>query len=113
MKTVLGYLRPYAGRAACGVLIKFSTAVLELILPLLLANVIDVLVPARDLPALWRTGGLMLVLAFGAAEDRRKGSERTDEKTVDLGPSRFQRTVPGEQPAGLSDDRGPDRGRRL
>ena len=67
MKTVLGYLRPYAGRAACGVLIKFSAAVLELILPLLLANVIDVLVPARDLPAIWRTGGLMLVLAFGAA----------------------------------------------
>ena len=67
MKTVLGYLRPYAGRAARGVLIKFSAAVLELILPLLLANVIDVLVPARDLPAIWRTGGLMLVLAFGAA----------------------------------------------
>lgn len=67
MKTVLGYLRPYAGRAACGVLTKFSAAVLELILPLLLANVIDVLVPARDLPAIWRTGGLMLVLAFGAA----------------------------------------------
>lgn len=67
MKTVLGYLRPYAGRAACGVLIKFSAAVLELILPLLLANVIDVLVPARDLPAIWRTGRLMLVLAFGAA----------------------------------------------
>ena len=67
MKTVLGYLRPYAGRAACGVLIKFSAAVLELILPLLLANVIDVLVPARDLPAIWQTGGLMLVLAFGAA----------------------------------------------
>ena len=43
MKTVLGYLRPYAGRAARGVLIKFSAAVLELILPLLLANVIDVL----------------------------------------------------------------------
>ena len=67
MKTVLGYLRPYAGRAACGVLIKFSAAVLELILPLLLANVIDVLVPARDLPAIWRTGGLMLGLAFGGA----------------------------------------------
>ena len=67
MKTVLGYLRPYAGKAVRGVLIKFSAAVLELILPLLLANVIDKLVPARDLPAIWRTGGLMALLACGAA----------------------------------------------
>lgn len=88
MKTVLGYLRPYAGRAACGVLIKFSAAVLELILPLLLANVIDVLVPARDLPAIWRTGGLMLVLAFGAAAGNilanRMAAQVSMEMTRDL-----------------------------
>lgn len=67
MKVVLGYLKPYAGRVAVGVSIKFIAALLELVLPLLLASVIDDLVPARDLPGIWRTGILMGVLAFGAA----------------------------------------------
>lgn len=66
MKTVLGYLRPYAWRAAAGVAIKFTAAILELILPLLLARIIDELVPAGDLPAIWRAGGLMALLALGA-----------------------------------------------
>ncbi len=67
MKVVLGYLKPYTGRVAVGVTIKFTAAILELVLPLLLATVIDDLVPARDLPAIWRTGALMGVLAFAAA----------------------------------------------
>ena len=57
-------LRRPGGR---GVSIKFIAALLELVLPLLLASVIDDLVPARDLPGIWRTGILMGVLAFGAA----------------------------------------------
>ncbi len=67
MRTVLGYLRPYAARVACGVTVKFTAAMLELVLPLLLARVIDVLVPAGDPAAIWRTGGLMAALAFSAA----------------------------------------------
>ena len=66
MKTVLGYLRPHAGRVAAGAAIKFTAAVLELILPLLLAEVIDELVPAGDTAAIWRTGGWMSLLALGA-----------------------------------------------
>ena len=57
MKTVLGYLCPHAGRVAAGAAIKFTAAVLELILPLLLAEIIDELVPAGDTAAIWRTGG--------------------------------------------------------
>ena len=67
MKTILGYLRPHASRVAVGVTVKFTAALLELLLPLLLARIIDGCVPARDLPAVWRTGGLMLIMAFGAA----------------------------------------------
>lgn len=63
----MGYLRPYAGRVARGVSLKFLAAMLELVLPLLLAQVIDVLVPAADLRAIWLTGGAMTALAFGAA----------------------------------------------
>ena len=67
MKTILGYLRPHAPRVAVGVTVKFTAAVLELLLPLLLAHIIDGCVPARDLPGVFRAGGWMLVMAFGAA----------------------------------------------
>lgn len=67
MKTILGYLRPHALRAAAGITVKFTAAVLELLLPLLLARIIDVCVPAQDLPGVFRAGGLMLLMAFGAA----------------------------------------------
>lgn len=67
MKTILSYLRPHAPRVAVGVTVKFTAAVQELLLPLLLAHIIDDCVPVRDLPGVWRAGGLMLVMAFGAA----------------------------------------------
>ena len=67
MKTILSYLRPHAPRVAAGVTVKFSAAVLELLLPLLLAHIIDDCVPAGDLPGVFRAGGLMLLMAFGAA----------------------------------------------
>ena len=67
MRTVLSYLKPYWRRVACGVTVKFTAAVLELILPLLLAHVIDDLVPLGRLDAIWQVGGWMTLLAFGAA----------------------------------------------
>ena len=67
MKTILSYLRPHALRVAAGVTVKFTAAVLELLLPLLLAHIIDDCVPAQDLAAIRRAGGLMLLMAFGAA----------------------------------------------
>ena len=67
MGTVLGYLRPHGVRVACGVTVKFTAALLELVLPLLLEHIVDVSVPARDLAAIWICGGLMAALAFGAA----------------------------------------------
>lgn len=67
MKTVLGYLRPHARRVVLGVSVKFSAAILELALPLLLAHIIDDCVPEGDLGAIRRAGLGMMVLAFGAA----------------------------------------------
>lgn len=67
MRTIAAYLKPYALRVTGGVLIKFTAAILELVLPLLLAHVIDVSVPAADLRAIWGLGGVMAGLAFGAA----------------------------------------------
>ena len=67
VKTILGYLRPHVPQVAVGVTVKFTAAVLELLLPLLLAYIIDDCVPVRDLPGVFQAGGLMLVMAFGAA----------------------------------------------
>lgn len=67
VKTILGYLHPHAPRVTVGVTVKFTAAVLELLLPLLLAHIIDDCVPVRDLPGVFQAGGLMLVMAFGAA----------------------------------------------
>ncbi len=67
MKSILAYLRPHAPRVAVGVTVKFTAAVLELLLPLLLAHIIDDCVPAQDLAGVFQAGGLMLVMAFGAA----------------------------------------------
>ncbi|MBR3867283.1 MAG: ABC transporter ATP-binding protein, partial [Butyricicoccus sp.] len=66
MGTILQYLRPHGKRVICGAAIKFSAALQELILPLLLAHLIDVLVPAADLTGIRRMGLLMMALAFGA-----------------------------------------------
>ena len=63
MGTVLGYLRPYRWRVAAGVTIKFTAAVLELLIPLLLERIIVFYVPAEDLPGIWRCGGLMALMA--------------------------------------------------
>lgn len=65
--TALSYLQPHRKRIACGVTIKFTAAVFELLLPLLLAHIIDVCVPNGDRRAIWQSGALMLALAFGAA----------------------------------------------
>lgn len=67
MKTILSYLHPHLPRVAVGVTVKFTAAILELLLPLLLAHIIDDCVPARDLSAIRLAGGLMLLMAFGAA----------------------------------------------
>lgn len=67
MRTVLRYLLPFRRRIAVGVGIKFTAAMLELLLPLLLARIIDACVPSGDLGSIWRTGGWMMVLACGAA----------------------------------------------
>ncbi|MCI9122274.1 MAG: ABC transporter ATP-binding protein [Oscillibacter sp.] len=97
MKTILRCLRPYALRAAAGVTVKFTAAILELILPLLLAHIIDSCVPAQDLPAIWRAGGGMLFVAFGAAfcniTANRMAASVSMEMTQTLRQNLYRRTL--------------------
>ena len=45
MKRTLGYLKPYSGTVAAGLVFKFVGSVAELFLPLVLDLIIDVAVP--------------------------------------------------------------------
>ena len=59
MHAVADYLKPCRWRIVRVVSLKFAAAVLELLLPLLLAHIIDVSVPARNLCSVWGTGAVM------------------------------------------------------
>ena len=48
MKRTLGYLKPYSGTVAAGLVFKFVGSVAELFLPLVLDYIIDEAVPRKD-----------------------------------------------------------------
>lgn len=61
MRTVLSYLRPSAKKMAWGLTIKFLGTVMDLLLPWILAFVIDTVVPRRSLAQIALWGGVMLL----------------------------------------------------
>lgn len=66
MKTVLGYLSPYKKSIFFGLTIKSLATIIELLLPFLLAYVIDTIIPLERLSLVFVFGGLMLLTALGA-----------------------------------------------
>lgn len=64
IKPILRFLRPYRRRLIIGPLFKFIEAVLELAVPLLIAEMINRGVQARDRSSLYYYGGLSLLLAL-------------------------------------------------
>ncbi len=66
MKHVLGYLKPYLNKIYFGLAIKSGATIVELFLPFLLAYVIDVVIPLKDVGLVVIYGFLMLATALGA-----------------------------------------------
>lgn len=66
MKTVIAYLSAYKFRMLLGFIVKISGTLAELVLPLIMAHMIDNVVPAKNITALTLWGILMLVCAAGA-----------------------------------------------
>ena len=67
MKKIFSYLKPYRFRMIVGFLIKVLATIAELIIPMLLAYVINDIVPQQDVKLILYWGGIMLlfsVLAF-------------------------------------------------
>ncbi len=68
MKRIVNcYLKPYYLRMAVGFIIKFSGTCMDLCLPWILAQMIDVVIPTGQKDMIFRWGFLMLAFAAGAA----------------------------------------------
>ena len=66
MKRVFAYLKPYRLRMALGLTIKAAGTVAELMLPLIMAHMIDVIAPELNLPKIVLWGCVMLLFALAA-----------------------------------------------
>lgn len=61
MRKVFQYLKPHVPRMSVGLLIKFVGTIMDLLLPWILAYMIDDVVPLRSVPLILWWGGAMLV----------------------------------------------------
>lgn len=61
MKYIFHYIRPYLGRMSGGLVIKFIGTITDLLLPFILAHIIDEVVPAKDVPKIVFWGAAMIV----------------------------------------------------
>ncbi len=64
MKMILKYLRPFRGRMCLGLAIKIIGTVMDLILPYILAHIIDDVVPTKQLKPVLFWGALMVLCAL-------------------------------------------------
>lgn len=64
MKKIFNYLKPYQRSLTFGILIKAVAGILDLMLPFLLAMIIDDIIPTRSIDMVVMFGGLMLVAAI-------------------------------------------------
>lgn len=63
VKMILRYLKPFVPRMCLGLAIKFTGAVMDLLLPWILSHIIDEVVPLRDMGLIAFWGGAMLLAA--------------------------------------------------
>lgn len=61
MKLLKKYLRPYIGRMSLGISIKFFGSLMDLLLPWILAYIIDTIIPTKNVSAIFLWGGVMLL----------------------------------------------------
>ncbi len=66
LKLIIRYIRPYLWRITGGVSCKFLGTVTELLLPSLLAYILDTVIPLRSVGRVYLYGGLMLGCALAA-----------------------------------------------
>ena len=95
MQLIVKYIRPHLRRMSWGLMIKLFATIMDLLLPLILAHVIDVVAPTRDARLVLLWGGLM-VLCSGAAlvtnvTANRKASAVARDTVIDLRHDLFEK----------------------
>lgn len=66
IKKLFSYVRGYWRTTILTPLTVAAEVVLEVFIPLFMADIIDIGIPNKDLPYVLRTGGLMVLMAMGA-----------------------------------------------
>ena len=66
MKHILKYIRPYYGYISVTLIIKFIASIMELLIPSILAKIIDEIVPSGDRNGIFIWGGVMTLCAVVA-----------------------------------------------
>lgn len=64
MQLIVRYVRPYFKRMGLGLLVKFTGTVMDLLLPYILAHIIDDVTPLQDMGLVVRWGFVMLLCSF-------------------------------------------------
>lgn len=64
MKGILKYIKPYGAFMALTLFLKFVAAMMDLLIPSLLAKIIDDIVPTREVRLVFMWGGIMLLCAL-------------------------------------------------
>ncbi len=64
MNVIYTYIKPHLGRMSLGLFIKFIGTITDLLLPSILAHIIDRVVPTRDVPMIVLWGMCMIVCSF-------------------------------------------------
>ncbi|MDP2871196.1 MAG: ABC transporter ATP-binding protein [Bacillota bacterium] len=67
MTRLLKYLRPFRLGIAVVFVLVFLQSLAQLHLPNLMANIVDQGIARENIPLIWRTGGLMLLVALGGS----------------------------------------------
>ena len=89
MRRLIRFLKPYRLQVILGPIFKLIEAILELIVPLVMADMIDVGVANHDVAYLWQRGGLLVLLGVVGREDLRwiRGLVRPVDKSGQAGVS--------------------------
>lgn len=66
MKLMINYLKPYSGRMSLGLLIKFSGTIMDLLLPWILAYIIDEVIPLENISRVIQWGVIMVICSIVA-----------------------------------------------
>lgn len=83
-KVLLHYLRPYYVKMAFGFVMKLIGAILELLLPWMLAYMIDYIIPTKEKSHIYGCGLIMLLCCIGAMLLNIKANQRASKVASDV-----------------------------